>query len=370
MGATFTIAADAPLGPRAVSVTTSDGTSDAVQFTVTPAPPPPPVPIPTPALTSVNPASGVRGTNPTVTLSGSDFGTSGTTTVTVSGTGITVSNVKVTNTSSLTATFAISSAAAVGNYNVTVTTAGGTSNSQPFSVSPQGPIITYGLPSSMNPTQQEPFTLSLSNPSPDPVTGQVTLTFVPNTATMNTDDPNVKFINTATSSRTLNFTFPAQNGSAQLSLPSPVVQAGTVAGTIHLTMSGVQVGNVSMTPQNSTFDITIPRIVPVIASVRILNRSKKGFDVEITGFSTTRDINGAVFEFSASSGSKLSTSKLSPDVVTTFINYYQSPESGPVGSTFVYVQPFTAVEGDANVVASVTVTLSNAVGSSEAKKSN
>ena len=45
--------------------------------------------------------------------------------------------------------------------------------------------------------------------------------------------------------------------------------------------------------------------------------------------------------------------------------YYQSGASGTVGGAFVYTQPFTAQQGDANVVASVTATLSNSQGTSQ-----
>jgi len=304
-----------------------------------------------------------------VTLVGTNLGTNGSTTLTVSGTGISVSNVNVTSPTSLTAIFAVESGATLGNYGVSVTTAGGSSNSLAFAVAPQRPIISYALPTSLAPTQQAPLGLSLANPSPDPVTGQVTMTFTPN-AMINADDPNVKFMNPATTSRTFNFTFPPNSGTAQLSLPGGVLQAGTVAGDIQLAMSGVQVGAIGMTPQNSTMDVRIPRTVPVITSVRILNRSEKGFDVEITGYSTTKDIKEASFEFSARSGEKLATAKLQPDVVTTFVTYYGTPDSIAVGSAFVYLQPFTAVEGNANVVASVKVTLTNSQGTSDPKGAN
>ena len=69
-----------------------------------------------------------------VTLTGTDF-VAGATTVAVSGGGVTVTNVVVGSTTSLTANFVLDPAAADGPRTVTVTTAAGTSGGQIFTVS-------------------------------------------------------------------------------------------------------------------------------------------------------------------------------------------------------------------------------------------
>lgn len=85
-----------------------------------------------PGLTSVGPASGVQGTNVAATLTGASFWDGAS--LAVSGSGVTVSNVAVGSATSITATFAIASDAAAGDRTVTVTTAGGTSGGQTFTV--------------------------------------------------------------------------------------------------------------------------------------------------------------------------------------------------------------------------------------------
>src|SRR2546428_13920695 len=45
----------------------------------------------------------------------------------------------------------------------------------------------------------------------------------------------------------------------------------------------------------------------------------------------------------------------------------QLPSSSEVGSAFVYLQPFIAEQGDANIVTSITVMLANAQGTSDPK---
>jgi hypothetical protein len=133
--ATLQISATAGLGRQNVSVTTSTGTSASVTFTVNP-------PSPAPTVASISPASGVQGTNVNVTLTGANF-VSGAT-VNFGGAGVTVGNVVVVSSTSITATFQISATAALGAQNVSVTTSGGTSGNVTFTVNsaPVAPSIT------------------------------------------------------------------------------------------------------------------------------------------------------------------------------------------------------------------------------------
>jgi hypothetical protein len=134
---TFTIAANAALGNRNVTVTTPGGTSNPVTFAVVVTPPP--------TLAGITPDSGVRGTSVPVALGGTNL--TGATAVTVSGTGVTVGTFTVDPTgSTLSATFTISATAATGARTVTVTTPGGTSNPVTFTV--LGPTLTSISPAS------------------------------------------------------------------------------------------------------------------------------------------------------------------------------------------------------------------------------
>jgi hypothetical protein len=284
--------------------------------------------------------------------------------VKISPSGITASNVSVTGDTSITATLNVSPTAALGNYFVLVSSsAGGDSNSVNFSVNPQGPTITYSMPNTLNPTQQIPVQLTLPNAQPDEVDGVVTLTFVP-TPTNIADDASVTFVGTQASARSVGFAFKANTTTAIFGIDNLMLQAGTVAGAIHLSLDNVTVGGQPVTPNNGTFTITIPLLPPVITNVRLLNRTSGGFDVEITGYSTTRDITQSTFQFTAGSGGALATTQLQPNVAATFTTYYQSDASAAVGSAFVYTQPFIAQQGDANVVTSISATLTNSQGTS------
>jgi hypothetical protein len=89
------------------------------------------VAFPVPTLT--NAPSGVAGSSVTDTLTGTNFA-AGNTTVSVAGSGVTVSSVSVTSSTTLTASFAVAGGSAFGTQNVTVTTTAGTSNPTLFAV--------------------------------------------------------------------------------------------------------------------------------------------------------------------------------------------------------------------------------------------
>jgi len=105
-----------------------------------------PAPLPVPTLTSITPNTGAQGAIVPVTLTGTGFVVGGTT-VNVPA-GITLSNLIVASSTQITVTFTIAANAAVGPANVTVTTAGGTSQPVVFTITAPGqpPTITTTSP--------------------------------------------------------------------------------------------------------------------------------------------------------------------------------------------------------------------------------
>jgi hypothetical protein len=123
--ATLTIVASATVGVRNVSVSSTGGTSNPATFTVNAA-------TPVPALTSVSPSGGAQGSAVNVTLTGTNFAAGAT--VGGSGNGLTVSNVVVASATQIKATFTLTSTATTGGHNIFVTTGGGNSNVQTFTI--------------------------------------------------------------------------------------------------------------------------------------------------------------------------------------------------------------------------------------------
>jgi hypothetical protein len=315
-----------------------------------------------PILLSISPSTGLTGSTATVTLTGRGFDPTPLS-LSVSGTGIWVGNVTFNSTTSLNATLNIIDRAALGPYYVQVLTAdGGFSNPLVFTVDPQPVTVSYSMPQILNATEQATLSMQLTNPNPDSTTGHLSVTFLPN-AINSADDPSVALMNAQASTRTIDFAFPPDSTNAEFSLAGIALHAGTVAGTIRLSISGTQEGGNAVTMSPATFDVTVPSVAPVLTDVRILNRTASGFDVQITGYSTSRDIRTASFQLTPAAGTNLDTSVVQVNLTEPFNAYFQSPNSSAAGGTFIYRQPFV-VQGDPNAVQSVTVTLSNAIGDS------
>jgi hypothetical protein len=226
---------------------------------------------------------------------------------------------------------------------------------------PQISGIDIGVPANPQPQQQPPITLNIGQPFPSNITGTLTLTFAPNAAN-NADDPMIQF---STGGRSVPFTIPAGQTQAQFSVPQLAVQTGTTAGTITLTTALQAGGN----PVNCSCDlnrtIVIPRTAPVINTVR-LQRSGAGFTVTVTGFSTSREVTQGTFRFG---GTNLQTNEVTVPLTASFNSWFQGAPSQGSGGLFTLTLPFT-IQGDANSVTSVTVTLTNSAGTSQPSTAN
>jgi hypothetical protein len=248
--------------------------------------------------------------------------------------------------------------AAPGAISITVTVkdSTGTTATKAFTftiVLPPAPPLNFGgISATVNPLQQPRITVSLASPFPVDVVVTLTLTSQPDSGPV---DPAVAFIgggNTAT------ITIPAGslNGATDVG-----VQTGSVAGTItitaKLTASGV---DVTPTPAPSR-SIRIAAGAPVLVTVTA-TRTATGFTVSSIGYVTDREITTGNFTFS---GTNLGTTSLTIPVDTMFSGYFggNSPPSAPFGGQFSYNQQFT-VNGNNTSVTSVTVTLTNKIGTS------
>ena len=270
----FTIAADATLGTRDVTVTTAAGTSGTAAFSVA---------VVAPTLSGINPAGGTPGTPVNVTLTGTDFATGMTIEAPPE---IVVSSVVVTSSSGATATFTIDAAATLGARDVQVTTLGGTSNTVTFEVLPPAP------------------TLSIIDP-PSGLLGMavmVTLTgtnfYAPMTIGLGTDIAvsDINVIDSATATATLNIGPGAAPGLQNVTITTP---GGTSSAALF-----------SVIP----FAPTLTGISPASAVQGTLDRS---FLVTLTGtnlFDPTISIGGTgisappnVFVTSATTGTAVFT---------------------------------------------------------------
>jgi hypothetical protein len=346
----YTPAAGSILTPGTQTITVLFTPTDLVDYT--PLTATTQVTITSPTLNALTPATAPLGSAATtITLTGSGFVP--TSVVLLNGTPIATTYVSPV---SLTAVVPAASLTQLATLQVAVSTPSITAvtASLPFTVQVAAPSVTVTAPSTTQPGTQPGVTLSLTNPYPVPLTATFTLSFTSAVPTV-TDDPSIQF---ATGGRTATFTIPANTVSA----PAIQLQAGTVAGTITvpltLTANGV---NVTPTPQ-PVVTITIPRAVPTLSTTAI-TRAPGQISVAIHGFSNTRDVTDATFHFTAAPGATISTPDITAPVTSLFTTWFASAASDPYGSTFTYTQVFTVSDDPANI-GSVTVTLTNSVGTS------
>ncbi len=213
-----------------------------------------------------------------------------------------------------------------------------------------------GLPQTAPAAEQVRLQMRLAATYPVPVTGQLTLALAPESGA---GDGTVQF---ATGGRSADFTIPPDQQDAVFSIPEMSIQTGTVAGVITVTIR-VLAGGVDVTPVPApSVSIRIPRLAPVIRSARLV-RNPTGFQIQIVGFSTPREVTQAVFRLRVNPGSTLQQTEITLPVEDLFSRWYQDPAVTRVGSQFQFNQTFTVQGGDANAVSVESVTITNRTGS-------
>jgi hypothetical protein len=296
-------------------------------------------------------------------------------TLTVNGSGFANGSVVLWNQTQLTTTFVNATqlrAAVPANLMATPVTVQITvrvntfvSNAVSFSVVPPNlPTISVTGPVAPMPTQNANVEVRLGGPTPAALNGTLTLSFAPAAGIpAGYKDPALQFVS---GGPTLDFTVPAQ--SATVTLPqNGAIQQGTVAGDINIVLTRLIAGSVNVLPQPApSRTITVPRLSPVIVpnSVRIINVTANTFEVDVTAYSTPREMSMATFTFAAAPGTGIEGSaSFSVDVRNEVSQWYARTESLPFGSLLRLRARFT-ITGDPNSLRTATVTLANSVGMS------
>ncbi|HUQ94529.1 MAG TPA: putative Ig domain-containing protein [Bryobacteraceae bacterium] len=220
-------------------------------------------------------------------------------------------------------------------------------------------VMLSGLPATADPSVQLLLGLNLASNYPIDLKGQLMLAFIPDAGA---GDPAIQF---STGGRAVAFSIAAGSTSASFSGQSLRMQTGTIAGTIRISVQ-FQVGDVDVTPDPvPIFSSRIERSAPQIGRP-VLTRSSSGFTVQLSGFSTAREVTQAVFTFSVPAGVVLQTRDVTLSVENLFNQWYQDPNSARFGSQFSFSQQFT-VQGNASLPTLESVTLTNRFGSMTAK---
>jgi|GEM_PF-2261764 len=189
------------------------------------------------------------------------------------------------------------------------------------------------------------------------VTGVVQLDYQPRGGLP--PDPAVQFATGTTAS----FTIPAGATLADFGGAETVgLQSGTVAADLNLT-ANLDAGGADVTPVTGlSTSGAIAEAAPTIVSVAFADVSGSGFTIVVTGYSPTRQVNAATFNFQARSGVQITNTTVSPGTIGgAFASWFDG--STEFGGLFTLRMPFT-ISGEQNAVSGVSVTLQNDAGTS------
>jgi hypothetical protein len=216
---------------------------------------------------------------------------------------------------------------------------------------PVAPNLDFtGLSETGEPGRQLRFGITADHSYPLTISGVLTLGFSAGGA----DDPAIQF---STGGRKVEFTIPA--GATQAAFPAPWIglQTGTLTGTLSLSATLSWEGT-ELAPAAAQRAIVIGTAVPMITAVSLV-QTTSGFNVLVTGQSNTREISQANFTVEGATVDLPAT-----DVAGLFSAWFANPDSLAFGGQFIYTQPVVVREVGGDTI-SVTVTLTNAVGTSQ-----
>jgi hypothetical protein len=229
------------------------------------------------------------------------------------------------------------------------------------------PTLSININAQPNATTDTPIpSVTLGQAFPTALLATFTLSFTPNVNNL----PTATFSYTAVQfaspgGTTATVTIPAGSTTA---VPLPAVQVGSEAGTIAVKLTALTAGGQSVLPASPpTTNITVPRLAPVIVagSVKLVSISASGFTVSLQATSTPRDLTSASVTFTAASGDQLNGTQFTVSLTTAATTWFTSAPGGTAGGAFALTMPF-AYSGDTNAIGTVSVTLTNSVGTSTA----
>jgi hypothetical protein len=214
------------------------------------------------------------------------------------------------------------------------------------------PVLTLDT-SRIGSGEQHSLTMSLASPAACAASGNVNLIFTPAPNLPVTDDTSIVFL--SGSRRSLQFS--ASPGSSSVTIggqSSAVFQTGTTAGTITFTVAGI--------PGASEPSISFA-IAPAPISIETATASNQitgQLDVAIVGYDNTYSAGAMTFTFFDANNNMIGT-PVTANFATNFQGYFAMYTSG---SSFLANISFP-VQGNALLVATVTVTLNNNAGQTQ-----
>jgi hypothetical protein len=316
-------------------------------------------------ITGITPTSVTAGSQATpIVITGTGFATNAEVRWTFNGTTTPLTGAQSPNSTTINVTVPANLLTTPGTAQITVANAAGTPSApRDFTINvPPVPTITLAT-TPVVASGQSNVTLTLGAAAPAALTGTVTLSFTPSvTVPAGTTFNEVRFANGQTTS---DFTIAA--GATTATLPNGgQFSPGTVAGTITVTVTALNLGPTSVLTQRPTTTFVVARSAPVITagSVRILSLTSTGFTLEVQGYSPTRELTNMGITFSNAAGGTLDgTTTYTVSLANAQSVWFDTAEGRANGSRFSLRLPF-GYSGDTRAIGTASVTLSNAIGAS------
>ena len=220
------------------------------------------------------------------------------------------------------------------------------------------PLVIQSSTDAPGALSQPTLRVALENPYLVDLTGRISLAFSSDSFA---DDPAIQF---STGARIADFRIPAGStqavfgdGSNQVAL-----QAGTVSGNITASVN-LLVSGIVITPTPTSKVLVVRPSAPSLRGVAIDSRSGSSLDLVVSGLSTARKVTQFSLQITPVPGANLQSTTLQSNVEATFDTWYVSTASRQHGSQFSAIVRLL-INGDVNSIQSVSVTATNAQGTS------
>lgn len=212
-----------------------------------------------------------------------------------------------------------------------------------------------GLPLTLAPAVAGPrFTVDLASAYPVQLDGEVRMTVTPDTGSSNAAvdraDPALRLANGP-------FLVPFTLKPGDRTASFQITGTGTVASVVTVVAGNIQAGGVPFARQAAAVTRVV-RQVPVLTNV-CYSPTPGGFSVDISGYSTTRDVTNAILTFGSNS--------FSVDLTASSQEFFSNDESVRTGGTFRITAPYRMTNGNAQSLGQGTATVLNSAGAAASR---
>lgn len=236
----------------------------------------------------------------------------------------------------------------------------GQSTAQACGISVDLPVLPdikiTGVPSTLAPASTGPrFTVDLAAAYPLAVDGEVRLTVTPDTgSTIGSVDRADPALRLTGGPLKVPFSIKAGDRTATFQIAA----TGTVASIATVAVANLQAGGVPFSKQ-ATATTRVARLAPVITNA-CYTPTNDGFNVDVSGYSTTRDVTMAELTFGSN------TFKV--DLTASSQDYFANDDSVRTGGTFRITAPYRMSNATAQTLGQGTAVIRNSVGAAASRQ--